>query len=263
MAVNGAEAFKERWSLAGKRALVTGGTKGIGRACAEEMMRLGAEVFIIARTQADIDARLEEWKAEGFRCHGRAVDVSSAEEIDSLFKEIGALWDSMDILVNNAGTNIRKKMIAYTDEEASHILNTNMHSTFRMCRAAYPLLKASGAGSIVNVTSVAGLTHIFSGAPYGMSKAALVQLTRNLAVEWAEDGIRVNTIAPWYIRTPLVEPVLQDEKKYNGILDRTPMRRVGEPEEVGALAAFLAMDASSYITGQAISVDGGFMVNGF
>jgi Tropinone reductase 1 len=127
----------------------------------------------------------------------------------------------------------------------------------------HPLLKKSKNGSVVNMSSVAGLTHLRTGSPYGMSKAAMDQLTRNLAVEWAEDKIRVNSIAPWYIDTPLVEKLMKDQSYYNSVIERTPMKRIGKPEEVASLAAYLCMDKSSYITGQTIAVDGGFSVYGF
>ena len=120
-----------------------------------------------------------------------------------MLKEVSKNWDSFNFLINNVGTNIRKKTIDFTAEEYMKVLNTNMISSFELCRLFYKMLKKSGNASIVNMTSVAGLTHLRTGPPYGMSKAALDQLTRNLSVEWAEDNIRVNSIAPWYIDTPL------------------------------------------------------------
>ncbi len=126
-----------------------------------------------------------------------------------------------------------------------------------------PLLKASGKASVVFNSSVAGINHMRTGAVYGASKAAMIQLTKNLAVEWAEHGIRVNAVAPYYIRTPLAEQVLADEAYLQEVLDRTPMSRVGEPQEVADVVTFLCMPAASYITGQCIAVDGGFTVNMF
>ncbi|MDZ7738650.1 MAG: SDR family oxidoreductase [Bacteroidales bacterium] len=170
---------------------------------------------------------------------------------------------SLDILVNNVGTNIRKKTAEYSDEELDHLLRTNMISAFSLSRDLYPLLRASGSASIVNISSVAGMTHVRTGSIYGMTKAAMNQLTRNLAGEWAADGIRVNAVAPWYINTALAKQVLKDDDYRNDVLSRTPMGRVGEIEEVASLVAYLCMPAASYITGQVIAVDGGFTIKGF
>jgi len=142
-------------------------------------------------------------------------------------------------------------------------MNTNLTSTFELSKLAFPMLKKSDQGNIINIASTAGQVHIRTGSIYGMTKAALIQLTRNLAVEWAKYNIRVNAIAPWYIRTFLAEAVLKNKKYYDEVISRTPMKRIGEPEEVASLTAFLCMPAAGYITGQCISVDGGFTINGF
>lgn len=249
-----------RWTLKGRRALVTGGTKGIGRGIVHELAEHGAEVIVVARDIVNytpfgdnIEASIKLFQA----------DVSVESDRRRLIDFVNTSADKLDILVNNVGTNIRKKSIEYSDKELIKIIDTNLIPVFKISQDLFPLLSKAGDASIVNISSVAGLNHVRSGTIYGMTKAAMVQLTKGLAAEWAEDGIRVNCVAPWYINTPLVEEVLSNKDYLEEVLSRTPMKRVGEVPEVASLVAFLCMNASSYITGQTIAVDGGFTINSF
>lgn len=252
-----------RWSLHGKTALVSGGTRGIGRAVVDELASLGAAVHTCSRKEEELGERLKEWEAKGFRVTISVCDLSVREQRERLIREVADRFGGkLDILVNNVGANIRKPTIEYSAEEYSFLMATNLESAYHLCQLAHPLLKASGSGSIVFISSIAGIVALFSGTVYAMTKGAMNQLTKNLACEWAKDNIRANSVAPGYILTSLSEGVLANKEFENTLKSRTPLRRVGEPEEVSSLVAFLCMPGSTYITGQTISVDGGMTVNG-
>lgn len=252
----------ERWRLDGAKALVTGGSRGIGAAIAEELMALGAAVLIAARKADEVAAQVAKWRTRGLPAHGVAADVTTVPGRAAIMAAVESDLGALHCLVNNAGTNIRKGSLEYVPDEVSSIFAANLFSAWELCRCAYPLLKTS-RGSVVNIASVAGSVAVRSGAPYAMTKAALDQLTRYLAVEWAPDGIRVNAVDPGYIETPLTRPVLSNPEYLASYLALTPMRRIGQPQEVASLATFLCLPASAYITGQCIAVDGGFRALGF
>jgi tropinone reductase I len=254
-----------RWTLNGQTALITGASVGIGYAVAHELLGLGADVLLVARDlnqlQSSADELEDQYPERNIWCFG--ADVGDSEQRQEIFDWVEDLAVGLNILVNNAGTNIRKPALEYSESEMREVFGLNAEATFDMCRLAYPYLSTHAQSSIVNIGSVSGATHVRTGVPYGMSKAAVHQLSKNLACEWAKDGIRVNAIAPWYIRTRRTSDVLAIPEYFDEVIDRTPMQRIGEPEEVAAAVAFLCLPASSYITGQCLAVDGGFLSFGF
>lgn len=254
-----------RWRLDGQVALITGASRGIGFATARELALLGADVLMVARDEAHLESvraeLAEEFPDSDIVCF--AADVADAEQRLEVFDWVADLEMPLSILVNNAGGNTSKPTLDYDEHEVRALIELNVMSAFEMCRLAHPQLAEHGNAAIVNVSSVSGLTHVRTGSPYGLTKAALAQLTKNLACEWAEDGIRVNAVAPWYIRTQRTAVKLANDEYLDEVLERTPMGRVGEPEEVAAAIAFLCLPAASYVTGECIAVDGGFLRYGF
>ncbi|MDF3983809.1 SDR family oxidoreductase [Luteibacter sp. PPL201] len=253
------------WRLDGRTALVTGASKGIGYACARELAALGADVLLIARDGDALEEVCDELSEEcpDVEVMGMAADLTDAEDRLAVFDWIADLDVELSLLVNNVGGNLVKPTLDYTSDDYRGIFELNVFSAYEMCRLAQPHLVQHANAAIVNVGSVSGIVHVRTGSPYGMTKAALHQLTRNLACEWAEDGIRVNGVAPWYIRTQRSEPALADAEYLDEVLDRTPMGRIGEPEEVAGVVAFLCLPASGYVTGEIVAVDGGFLRYGF
>lgn len=245
------------WNLKDKKVLITGGTKGIGRATLEAFTELGAQIIFTARNASEVEKTEQEFRTKGFHVFGFTADATLQKDRLAVIDFIKSKWTSLDILVNNAGTNIRKKTIDYTEEEYQKVYQTNFFSAFEFCRLCYPLLAASKNSAIINVASIAGQFDLGTGSPYATSKAAMIQLSRNLAVEWAKEGIRVNTVSPWFTVTPLTDSYLSNPEKLNQIINRTPLGRVARAEEVASAIAFFAMDKASYISGQHLIIDGG------
>ncbi|UFU01260.1 glucose 1-dehydrogenase [Radiobacillus kanasensis] len=243
-------------------AVVTGAGKGIGKAIAISYAEAGADVVIISRTERDLDDVKEVIESFGRKAYPICEDVSNYRRIiEALNKQIGD--DPIDIWVNNAGMNIRSESLDVTEEEWSQIIDINMKSTFFLAQEAGRRMKEKGRGKIINISSVGGHVALRTGVVYAMTKSAIIQMTKNLALEWGKFGIHVNAIGPWYFPTSLTKKLLQDEQYVQDIMSRTPLQRIGKLEELAGAAVFLASEASNYMTGQTLMVDGGMTIYGF
>ena len=247
----------DRFSLAGRVALVTGVSRGIGRAIAVALAAAGAAVACAARSRDQVDAAAAEITAAGGRALAVRVDVTRPEQITAGVEAVEAALGPVDVLVNNAGITIEKKTTEFTDEDWDTVLATNLTSMFRCARAVAPGMIRLERGKIINIGSMYGIIGVPRYAAYCASKAAVDGLTRSLAAEWARHGIQVNCLAPGYVNTDIPRAALADEKSRALLLSKVPARRIGEPEEVGALAVYLASAASDFMTGQTVYLDGG------
>jgi len=254
-----------RWRLDGRKLLITGASKGIGAAIADSALQLGADVWLVARSSAQLQQQQTELQQRfpQQQVFFRAADLRDADQRHDLVHDVQSQWQVLHGLINNVGSNLRKPALQYTLDEYRQLMELNLTTALHLSQLAHPLLRSAAGASIVNIASVAGLCHLRTGVVYAMSKAAMLQMTRNLAVEWAGDGIRVNAIAPWYTDTPLARQVLADADYRAEVLQRTPLGRIASATEVADAALFMAMPAAGFITGTCLPVDGGMSVNGF
>ncbi len=244
-------------SLEGKVALVTGASRGIGKAAAMGLARAGADLVIAGRKLPDLESSAAEIRSAGRKCLPVAAHVGRLTEIESLVRRAGNEFGTIDILVNNAGTNPTLAPSIDVDERAwDAIMNLNLKGLFFLSQAVARVMRAKGGGRIINVSSIAGIRP--DRLPvYSISKAAVIMATKVMAREWARFNIRVNAIAPGLIKTRFSEALWKNPEIMEESMARTPMARMGQPEEMVGAILYLASDASSYVTGQVVALDGG------
>ncbi len=243
--------------LAGRIAVVTGSGNGIGEATARVFASEGAEVYVTDRDGAAAEAVAAAIRANGGKAHSATLDVTRGQDVGALMREIASAHGRIDVLVNNAGLNVLTDFRLMTDADWVRLREVNLDGVIRIARDGFELLKASGRGSLINVASIMGNRGLRPLAAYSATKAAVAGLTRGLAVEYAPYGIRVNTLAPGYVETKLTQRALRFPAMRQALIDKTPMGRFGEPEEIARAALFLASDDAAYVTGAELAVDGG------
>ena len=248
------------FQMDGKIALVTGASKGIGEAMARGLAEFGASVVVSSRKQEAVDKVASAFRADGLEATGIAANMGNGDDIQLLVEKTVETYGGIDIVINNAAANPVFGPIQETDERAfNKIIDVNLKGPFELCKAAYPILKKRGGGSIINISSIGGIKPEEFIGIYSVSKAAINSLTQAMAQDWGADNIRVNSICPGLIRTKFSEALWSDQKILDRFLKKIPLNRAGTPEDVAGLAVFLASDAGAYCTGGVYLLDGGYL----
>lgn len=251
------------WRLDGARALITGGTNGIGRAVADELLALGARVLVVGRTRATVAETQDHWTR--LQLNGEAIlaDVTSSKDRQLIVDAVKSRLGGLDILVNNVGAGLRKSFVEHDASDFQMLIDMNLNSTLEVTKMLFEHLRVGKNPVVVNVGSIAGLRGGGNVTVYGSVKGAVHQFTRGLAVEWAEHRIRVNAVAPWFTNTVRAAQWLNKPEMISVIRSRTPLYRFAEASEIATAVAFLCLPASSYITGHTLPVDGGASASSF
>ena len=246
------------FSLKGKVAMVTGATRGLGEVAAGALAKAGAAVAVCGRSRPDMERVSAALRDLGVRAQGFAMDVLSKAKVTAAVEKITAELGPIDILVNNAGVNYRVPVVEFPEEEWDRIIATNLKGYFLVAQAVAPQMIERGYGKVINMSSILGTVALPNQLAYASAKGGVDQMTKVMALEWAQKGVRVNAIGPTYFETELVAQLRNDPARYNFINERTPMGRWGYPPELEGIVIFLAAPASDFITGQTIYIDGGW-----